>query len=257
MNSVLANQFIHFPQSAFEVGEAIANFKSDLNYKIPQVLGVVDGTHIEIVSPDCPSKIDYYAHTKRYTINTQLLVGANLFIFDVATGFPGSCHDGRVWRHTNTCKALEAKTVAQYPEEIIERVRIKPILLADAAYPLGPQVIKPYPYRNGLTREERKFNRLLSSTRVTVERAIGIKARFRILLKRLDSDIINVSDVIIACVVLHNFCLLNNDTYSDNDGVLDLLISNERETRNLRMRSRTRNADGINVREILKRYVNL
>ena len=58
-------------------------------------------------------------------------------------------------------------------------------------------------------------------------------------------------------VNFRGYCLLNNDTYSDDDGVLDLLISNERETRNLRMRSRTRNADGINVREILKRYVNL
>ena len=41
--TLLANEFIRFPHTAVEVGEAIANFKDDVNCKIPQVFGAVDG----------------------------------------------------------------------------------------------------------------------------------------------------------------------------------------------------------------------
>ena len=58
------------------------------------------------------------------------------------------------------------------------------------------------PPTNAQTPAQIKFNKRLSGARVTVERASGIlKARWRMLLKRLDSQITNVSDTIIACYV--------------------------------------------------------
>ena len=91
-----------------------------------------------------------------------------------------------------------------------------------------------------LTQEGRIFNRKLSGARVSVEQAFGIlKARYRILLKRLDLLITNVSDIIVTCVVLHNFCHSQNDEYVDYDHILDELIRKERLTEAGRQRPNT------------------
>ena len=89
----LSETYIKFPRTPIELGMAIPLFKDDVNCKIPQAFASVDGTHIEIMAPDCPSKTDYFARTKRYTVNTQCIVGANLIFYSVVTGYPGSCHD--------------------------------------------------------------------------------------------------------------------------------------------------------------------
>ena len=175
----------------------------------------------------------------------------------LATGFPGSCHDARVWRATQLYEKLAMAEILQYPEKIIDNIRIKPIILGDGAYPLHANLIKPYPYTNRLSREEIQFNKKLSAARVTVERAFGVlKARWRILLKRLDSDITNVSDTIISCVVLHNFCQMENDQYIDHDLILQELIRKEQEARNARRQNNTVLGQANYIRDTLKEYVN-
>ena len=97
------------------------------------------------------------------------------------------------------------------------------------------QPMKPYSFTNAFTREQAKFNKVFSSSRVRVERGIGVlKARYRLLLKRLNAEITNVSETIIACIVLHNFCILENGSYADDDGILAGLIRKVSQARNLR-----------------------
>ncbi|TGZ50293.1 Uncharacterized protein DBV15_12233 [Temnothorax longispinosus] len=71
------------------------------------------------------------------------------------------------------------------------------------------------PFRNNghLTDRQNNFNYCLSSTRMAVKRAIGsLKMRFRILLDCLPlTDTKKVPEFILACCVLHNICLLQND----------------------------------------------
>ena len=64
--------------------------------KIPQVLGAIDRTHIEILAPSSDSKVNYFSHKQKFTVNTQAVIGTNLEFLDVATGYPGSVHDARV-----------------------------------------------------------------------------------------------------------------------------------------------------------------
>ena len=53
-----------------------------------------------------------------------------------------------------------------------------------------PRLIKPYSFTNALTCEQVKFIKVFPISRVTVERGIGVlKARYRILLKRLNAEI--------------------------------------------------------------------
>ena len=92
-------------------------------------------------------------------------------------------------------------------------------------------MLRPYNFTQTLTPQEKRFNKLLSLARVTVERAFGVlKARWRCLLTLLDTNLENVSDVIITCFALHNFCQINNELYQDNE-MLEYLIQEERSSR--------------------------
>ena len=91
-------------------------------------------------------------------------------------------------------------------------------LFGDGAYPLLPWLLKPCPINAILNRSQRRFNKTLSSARSTVERAFAIlKGRLRILLKRLDSRFHNVSEIILTCRILHNFCQEAGEEFNDDE----------------------------------------
>lgn len=86
-------------------------------------------------------------------------------------------------------------------------------LIGDAAYKIFKTLLVPYKDNGRLTERQKNYNYCLSSTRMTVERSIGLlKARFRILLDKLPMRRIDViPNYIMACCVLHNICLMRND----------------------------------------------
>ena len=226
----LTPRYIHFPRSRRETAEAIKQFKVFCQCRIPQVPGALDDTHILIVAHNNDGKADYFSQKQRYTISTQGLVGANLVFLDVATGFPGSCHDARNFRNTSLYTQAENGEILTKPEDVIENSRVTPLVLGDEAYPLLPWLIKPYNFGPALTRSEKLFSKKFCSARVTAERAFGIlKVRWRCLLKRLDNRIENVSAVVIACCVLHNICQMNRGYYLDQDEMLEAILAHERK----------------------------
>ncbi|XP_066934300.1 uncharacterized protein [Clytia hemisphaerica] len=254
--SRISGQVIHFPVTRDETREEIGRFKEETNCKIPQVVGAIDGTHIKITAPASEHEGDYYSRKQCYTINTQAVVGGNLKILDVATGFPGSIHDARVLAHTSLFRKAERLEILTDPTKRIDNNTIRPLLLGDGAYPLVPWLVKPYPFIPALSRSEKRFNKILSSARVTVERGFGIlKARWRCLLTRLDAEVENVSDQIIACCVLHNICQEMNDEYIDEDGMLDNILRNERRARQQRRVNQDIYPLGEETRTILKIYL--
>ena len=89
----LALQFISFPKNGRETTQEIQKFRAFTECLIPQVVGAIDGAHVEIICPDNESKVDYYSRKQKYAVNTQAVVGANLVFLDIATGFPSSVHD--------------------------------------------------------------------------------------------------------------------------------------------------------------------
>lgn len=122
----------------------------------------------------------------------------------VYAGQVGSVHDSRVFRNSPVARFVGL------PEEYFPN---DSHIIGDAAYPIYPHIMVPFRNNGYLTDRQKNFNYCLSSTRMAIERAIGsLKMRFRILLDCLPlTDIKKVPEFILACCVLHNVCILQND----------------------------------------------
>ena len=68
-------------------------------------------------------------------MNTQPVVGANLMILDPATGYTGTVFDSRVSRKSNIFWVDKNGVVLSCPDDILENVRISPLILDDGGYP--------------------------------------------------------------------------------------------------------------------------
>lgn len=130
-------------------------------------------------------------------------------ITDAYTGYPGSVHDARVFRSSPIFQLIESSKI---PEEFH--------LIGDSAYPIHNFIMVPYRDNGHLNAEQLKYNKLHSSTRVAVERTIGLlKCKWR-RLKFLDMSLIqHIPTVIIVCCVLHNYILFADQLDEDNSDV--------------------------------------
>lgn len=100
-------------------------------------------------------------------------------------------------------------------------------LIGDKAYPCLPHLQVPYKNNGNLTPAQRNYNFRLSSARVAIERAFGmLKARFRCLLYLDIRKIEWAPKYVIACCVIHNICVENND-YFDNPEVGNNYVAKE------------------------------
>lgn len=87
-------------------------------------------------------------------------------------------------------------------------------LLGDSAYPISEHLLTPYRDYGNLTQSERSFNRAFCATRVKIENAFGLlKGRFRQLNTTEFLTVCKTSHFIIACCVLHNICIDNDDLF--------------------------------------------
>ena len=157
-------------------------------------------------------------------------MGENLLFLDFCTGFLGSVHDSRVLRNSAIYAKAETFQILNCPNDIIANVIIRLLIPRDGGYPLLTWLMWPYNIGQNIDPRKVKFNKKLCGARVTIERGFRIlKACWRCHLKRLDSNIENLSNVIIICVVLHNMCQFNGDKYLDEDEVLQQVLRQERE----------------------------
>ncbi|XP_046571000.1 putative nuclease HARBI1 [Haliotis rubra] len=151
----------------------------------------------------------------------QVVCDAKLQFTDIYVGWPGSVHDCRVFKNSPLRRKLEQ---GYLPPDFH--------LIGDSAYPLAPYIMVPFKDNGHVSLAEKKFNKCHASTRVDVERAIGLlKCKFR-RLKYLDMQLTEeMCNFIVAACVLHNFILMremfHDDIIGDDDHQADELIDEE------------------------------
>lgn len=139
----------------------------------------------------------------------QAVCNNSMAFVDCYAGEVGSVHDSCVLR----CSSLFQKLQPGSPY-----IPADMHLVGDPAYPLMQRLLVPFKDTGRLGGREHKFNRCLSSARCTIERAFALlKGRFRRLkslnMTRTDS----VPKVVVACCVLHNICLQQQDDIEADD----------------------------------------
>ncbi|XP_066589340.1 putative nuclease HARBI1 [Prorops nasuta] len=213
-------------------------------YGFPKVIGAIDGTHIKIAAPKVNSEA--YVNRKGYhSLQLQAVCNENLEFIHVYCGEVGSVHDMRVFRLSNI--------IDMYSDEnFVENSH----LLRDAAYEIQKFVMVPFKDNGHLSQQQIKFNTILSSSRMIIERSFGLlKGRFRSILDKLPmtrTDLI--PRYIIACCILHNICVLKNDIIN-----IPILVNEAREEIQSNVNTSNVNllkSEGIDKRNAIMYFLN-
>ena len=140
----LKKKFIFLPHDENVKNTIIGDFYTASNF--PNVLGVIDGTHIRIVAP-CEHPQVYVNREKFHSIILQGICAHNLQFLHVVAGWPGSVHDARVLRNSDDVWNICPLWCGPNNN-----------LLGDGAYPLQNWLLKPFRDNGHLTRIQRRFN---------------------------------------------------------------------------------------------------
>lgn len=158
--------------------------------------GAMDGKHIKIKCPP-HSGSEFFNYKGDYSIVLLALVDSDYCFTYVDIGKAGRCSDGGVFSSSTLKVALDNNTL-NMPDELV--------FVADAAFPLTHQIMKPFTRHGELSHKERIFNYRLSRARRIVEDTFGIiNSKFRVLQTAIPLKITTTDEVIKAICCLHNW----------------------------------------------------
>uniref|UniRef100_A0A8C9XKI1 DDE Tnp4 domain-containing protein n=1 Tax=Sander lucioperca TaxID=283035 RepID=A0A8C9XKI1_SANLU len=180
-------------------------------WNFPNCLGALDGKHIVIQAPPL-SGSQYFHYKKTFSIVLLALVDAHYRFRCIHVGDFGRTSDGGVYAGSDFGMGMENNTQLHVPPSTslpgaAHLGDVPHVMVGDAAFPLKPYLMRPYPGQN-LIHRKRIFNYRLSRARMVVENAFGILAsRWRIFHRGINLHPKNVDTLVVAACILHNFLL--------------------------------------------------
>ena len=197
----LYDKFVYLPRDLGEWSQELRKFLE--NWEFPCV-GAWYGFHIYV-----STKLEnFYSFKKRYSVTNMGFIGQNKRFMWAAVGAAGSTHDSRLLRNSKIYSDINNGLV--FPNKSVNLSSYGEIpftTVGDSAFPSNLWLLKPY---NECTRilKQRYFNKRLCSARVVSEHAYGmLKGRWRILYKKTECHLDNISLLIMTCIALHNICI--------------------------------------------------
>ena len=129
----------------------------DEEWGLPMCGSAIDRTHIPILAWN-ESRADYVNKKGYHSITIQAVVDHNHLYRDVVVGWSGSVHNPDVLSNSKIFEKGNNNTLfPQNVEEEISGQKMNPVIIRDAAYPLLPWLMKPYPENSTTPRIKKKI----------------------------------------------------------------------------------------------------
>lgn len=233
----------YLPKITRELWETTAHefFKK---WQMPNCVGALDGKHVNIFAPNNTGSL-YYNYKKQFSLVLMALVDANYKYLMIDVGSYGSNSDGGIFANCPFGKAwVERNNSLSVPEDrplpgTETNLRLPLVIVADEAFPLKHNILRPFPGKN-LTQRQRTFNYRLSRARRVVECTFGITSHvWRILLKRMEVSVDFATLITVACCTLHNFLISTN-----SDAVIEHYVQSQQDEITEESRSLSNNITG-------------
>ncbi|XP_050664028.1 putative nuclease HARBI1 [Leptidea sinapis] len=162
----------------------------------PGVIGCIDCTHIPIKNPNRQNGEVFRNRKGWFSINVQIVCGPRMEIYDIVARWPGSVHDSRIFNNSRCYMRFEEGEIAG-------------LLIGDSGYAQSPYMYTLV--HNPQSQPEFKYNRAHISTRNIIERFNGVwKRKFACLNRKLQNNLANTCNIIVACAVLYNISIETN-----------------------------------------------
>lgn len=218
----------HMPVPTKETFEKIAeDFYNIWNF--PHVIGAIDGKHIRVICPKNSGSM-FFNYKKYFSIVLQGIADANYRLIAIDVGGYGKQSDGGTFQSSDFYKMLTTKEIKIPESSTLPETNTKApfVFIGDEAYPLLDFLLKPFGGKQ-LPIEHECFNSRLSRARKTIECTFGIlTAKWRILSKPIETDIL-VADNVIKCIcILHNV-ILNRENFQRHLTNVEIMHQTNRE----------------------------
>ena len=168
----------------------------DTQWNFLNCCGAMDCKHVTI---RCPSNTGSHFYNYKNTFSLVFFAVAdadcNFLYIDVGTN--GRCNDAAVFSKCAFNQALETNSLHVPPHGVF---------VADDAFPLRTNILKPYSRCGQLTQRQEIFNYRLSRARRVVENAFGILvSRFRVFERPIPLNVTTTEQLVKATCALHNW----------------------------------------------------
>lgn len=200
-------QPIHMPKPTTESFLSVAQDYWQL-WDFPNCIGAIDGKHIRIQCPPQSGSM-YFNYKKYFSIVLQAVADANCKFITIEVGAFGKQSDGGTFSSSDLHHLLRTGQLGIPPDAHLpgSNVSAPYVLVGDEAYPLLPNLLRPFSRRD-CDEKSKKFNERLSKARKCVECAFGgINAKWRILWKPIETDVSVAEDITKAICILHNILI--------------------------------------------------
>ncbi|XP_067625798.1 uncharacterized protein [Eurosta solidaginis] len=181
-------------------------------WNIPNCVGAIDGKHIAIKCPNNSGSL-YFNYKKFHSIVLKATCDAKYTFTSATIGSYGGQSDGGIFQQTAFGRSLLQNSLPLPPNAPLwngSGVDFPYFFVGDAAFPLKENLMRPYP-GNQLPHIKAIFNYRQSRARRVIENSFVIlSARWRVFHKPIESSPDHCEIIVLACLVLHNFIMLND-----------------------------------------------
>ena len=127
--------------------------------------------------------------------------------------FPGNSHDAVIFRSTNLWNSIQEGSVPTIGKAV-GNITVPPLVVGVSAFPLRSWLMRPRT-NAVLSPQQRNFNYRLSRALMLTEAAYGrLNGRWRVLLRKSESSRDQARITTLACMGLHDICIMQGDVIS-------------------------------------------